>query len=380
VADILNHKWNKEDYKSSATVRTFTAKKAKVLVVDDNAVNLKVAAGIFSKYGIDISVATCGQDGIKKIESERYDLILMDMVMPDMSGSDVLKLIREKEDKYYKEVPVVALTAQNGTNAREEILNLGFQEYLSKPIKRRYLEQCLLSFLPEELIEKVKPEEQNKTDKGSKENEAAPKAESGLNTEKGLLNIGFNQDAYAAILNTYYSEGLKYLDMLPNLLEVGNIQLFTTNVHGIKSSSASIGAMEVSALFKELEFAGKDGRVDEIRQKFPGYLEKFKEILGIVKEYLISIGKMQETEETDNLEEKEVEELTIDMLTDLKAELDRMNLKVTDERVPELASRNFGAQANGQIKKLKEAYDMFDFHQVKAILNDMISSMTENIG
>jgi HPt (histidine-containing phosphotransfer) domain-containing protein len=168
--------------------------------------------------------------------------------------------------------------------------------------------------------------------------------------------------------------------MLPNLLEVGNIQLFTTNVHGIKSSSASIGAMEVSALFKELEFAGKDGRVDEIRQKFPGYLEKFKEILGIVKEYLISIGKMQETEETDNLEEKEVEELTIDMLTDLKAELDRMNLKVTDERVPELASRNFGAQANGQIKKLKEAYDMFDFHQVKAILNDMISSMTENIG
>jgi CheY-like chemotaxis protein/HPt (histidine-containing phosphotransfer) domain-containing protein len=380
VADILNHKWNKEDYKSSATVRTFTAKKAKVLVVDDNAVNLKVAAGIFSKYGIDISVATCGQDGIKKIESERYDLILMDMVMPDMSGSDVLKLIREKEDKYYKEVPVVALTAQNGTNAREEILNLGFQEYLSKPIKRRYLEQCLLGFLPEELIEKVKPEEQNKTDKASKENEAAPKAESGLNTEKGLLNIGFNQDAYAAILNTYYSEGLKYLDMLPNLLEVGDIQLFTTNVHGIKSSSASIGAMEVSALFKELEFAGKDGRVDEIRQKFPGYLEKFKEILGIVREYLISIGKMKETEEADNLEEKEVEELTAEMLTDLKAELDRMNLKVTDVRVPELASRNFGAQANGQIKKLKEAYDMFDFHQVKAILNDMISSMTENIG
>lgn len=377
IAEVLNHKWNKEEYKKSATAETFTAKNAKVLVVDDNVVNLKVTAGIFSKYGIDISVATSGKDSLKKIENEQYDLILMDMVMPDMSGSDVLKQIREKDDKYYKEVPVVALTAQNGANVREEMLELGFQEYLTKPIKRRYLERCLLEFLPEELIKKVKIEDNKAGAKGGADqmSAAGQKVESGLNTGKGLQNIGFNQDAYAAILNTYYSEGIKYLDTLPQLLEVGNIQLFTTNVHGIKSSSASIGAMEVSALFKELEFAGKDGKVDEINQKFTGYMEKFKEILEIVKEYLISIGKMQETVQEDNLEEKEVEELTVEMLTDLKAELDRMNLKVTDERIPELASKNFGVQANEQIKKLRTAYDMFDFHQVKAILNDMISSM-----
>lgn len=377
IAEVLNHKWNKEEYKKSATAETFTAKNAKVLVVDDNVVNLKVTAGIFSKYGIDISVATSGKDSLKKIKNEQYDLILMDMVMPDMSGSDVLKQIREKDDKYYKEVPVVALTAQNGANVREEMLELGFQEYLTKPIKRRYLERCLLEFLPEELIKKVKIEDNKAGAKGGADqmSAAGQRVESGLNTGKGLQNIGFNQDAYAAILNTYYSEGIKYLDTLPQLLEVGNIQLFTTNVHGIKSSSASIGAMEVSALFKELEFAGKDGKVDEINQKFTGYMEKFKEILEIVKEYLISIGKMQETVQEDNLEEKEVEELTVEMLTDLKAELDRMNLKVTDERIPELASKNFGVQANEQIKKLRTAYDMFDFHQVKAILNDIISSM-----
>lgn len=378
IAEVLNHKWKKEDYKKSATAETFTAKKAKVLVVDDNVVNLKVASGIFSKYGINIAVATCGTDSIKKIESEQYDLILMDMVMPDISGSDVLRRIREKEEKYYKEVPIVALTAQNGANVREEMLELGFQEYLSKPIRRRYLEQCLLEFLPEELIEKVKTEDKKTGRKDSKierSSDSGQRAERGLSVEKGLLNIGFNKEAYAAILNTYYSEGLKYLDSLPQLLEEGNIQLFTTNVHGIKSSSASIGAMEVSALFKELEFAGKEGRVDEISQKFPDYMEKFKEILDIVKEYLIGAGKMKEAEEEDNLEDKEVEELTIDMLMELKAELDRMNLKVTDERIPEFASKNFGMQANKQIKKLKEAYEMFDFHQVKAVLNDMIGSM-----
>lgn len=376
VATVLNHQWKKEDFKKSAAEETFTAKNARVLVVDDNAVNLKVAAGIFSKYGIDIAVATCGEDGIRKMEDEEYDLVLMDMVMPDLSGDKVLRRIRSKDGNYYKEVPFVALTAQNGANVREEMLKLGFQEYLAKPIKRRYLEKCLLDFLPEELIDRVKVKDadgKQEESKGSAGNDQRP--EGGLNTDKGLLNIGFNQDAYAAILNTYYSEGVKYLELLPNLLEVGDIQLFTTDVHGIKSSSASIGAMEVSALFKELEFDGKAGNVEAINSKFNGYLEKFKDILEEVKGYLSSIDKFIETESEENLDDKAEEELTLDMLRNLKTELDKMNLKVTDELVPELSTKNFGVQINGQMKKLREAYELFDFHQVKAILNEMMESI-----
>lgn len=379
ISMVLNRRWKKEDYKKSTKVETFTAKNAKILVVDDNAVNLKVAAGIFSKYGIDISVATCGEDSIRKMESENYDLVLMDMVMPDMSGDEVLRIIRSKEDHYYKEIPFVALTAQNGVNVRKEILDLGFQEYIAKPIKRRYLEKCLLEFLPEELIVRIKTKDVGeKTDKNMRPTEEKDQRQkSGLSTEKGLLNIGFNQDAYAAILNTYYTEGIKYLELLPNLLEVGDIRLFTTNVHGIKSSSASIGAMEVSAVFKELEFAGKAGDVDQINRKFDGYLQKFKEILEEVKTYLIGIGKFSEVQSEQNLDEQEAQEMTVEMLQDLKLELDKMNLKVTDELVPELASKNFGAQVNEQIKKLRAAYDMFDFHQVKVIVNEMIESRSE---
>lgn len=376
ISTVLNHRWNKEDYKKSAIEETFTAKNAKILVVDDNAVNLKVAAGIFSKYGIDISVATCGKDSIRKMETENYDLVLMDMVMPDLGGEEVLKIIRSKEDHYYKEIPFVALTAQNGVNIRKEILELGFQEYLAKPIRRRYLEKCLLEFLPEELIEYVKAKDAvEKADKSVLlAGGDAQKHEGGLKTEKGLLNIGFNQEAYAAILNTYYTEGIKYLELLPNLLEAGDIQLFTTDVHGIKSSSASIGAMEVSELFKELEFAGKAGDTALINRKFAGYLKKFREILEEVKEYLIKIGKFCEVQSEQNLEEQEAQEMTVEMLQNFKTELDKMNLKVTDELVPEMASKNFGVQLNEQIRKLKTAYDMFDFHLVKGILNEMIEN------
>ena len=168
---------------------------------------------------------------------------------------------------------------------------------------------------------------------------------------------------------------MKYIDLLPKLLEVGDIQLFTTDVHGIKSSSASIGAMEVSALFKELEFDGKAGDTDAIRKKFDGYLEKFKGILEEVKKYLKENGKFSEEEVQDDLADKEIETLTAETLQNLKTELHKMNMKVTDELVPELASRNFGAEINASMKKLKEAYDMFDFHQVKAIVNEMMEKV-----
>ena len=168
---------------------------------------------------------------------------------------------------------------------------------------------------------------------------------------------------------------MKYLDLLPKLLEAGDIQLFTTDVHGIKSSSASIGAMEVSALFKELEFDGKAGDVETINRKFNGYLDKFKEILEEVRNYLTGIGKFSEEEAQDDLADKEIEMLTAEMLQNLKTELDRMNMKVTDELVPELAGRNFGSEINASMKKLKEAYDMFDFHQVKAIVNEMMEKI-----
>ena len=103
-------------------------------------------------------------------------------------------------------------------------------------------------------------------------------------------------------------------------------------------------------------------------------MQKFKEILEEVKTDLLGIGKFSEAHTEQNLDEQEVQEMTVGMMQDLKTELDKMNLKVTDELIPELASKNFGAQVNEQIKKLRAAYDMFDFHQVKRIVNEMIDS------
>ncbi|MBQ3889945.1 MAG: response regulator, partial [Lachnospiraceae bacterium] len=154
IIDALNDTWKASNYESKNEKIEYDGSEAKILVVDDNAVNLKVASGIFKGYNIEIDTAKSGSESLKKLEEKEYNLVLMDMVMPEMSGEETLKKIRESRNKAISEIPVVALTANTGGNIREEILSLGFQEYLAKPIKTRYLTQILLDFLPPGMLKR----------------------------------------------------------------------------------------------------------------------------------------------------------------------------------------------------------------------------------
>ncbi len=370
VAEILNNEWKAEDFLSNLNTATYDGSAAKVLVVDDNGVNLKVAAGIFKQYKINIDVARSGEECLNKMALTRYDIVFMDMVMPDLSGADTLVRIRENDSDNYKNVPVIALTANTGGNIRDEIIALGFEEYLSKPIKQKYLTRILIEFLPKGVFRVVNSEE--KTSDNVQNDLITRKNE--LDVSKGLANIGFNEESYCAILNTYYSEGMKMIDTLGDILEAGDISLFTTDVHGIKSSSASIGALTVSLMFKELEFAGKENSTDVIGEKFDDYMKAFSKILDDVKDYLIKKERFNYTEESDSidLDNEELESLSQDDIISFKQSIDRMNLKECDAFMEKISGRNFGKEINGSLSKIRKAYESFDFHTVKEEINEMI--------
>ncbi len=369
IGDVINGLWKTEDYVIKNEAEEYDGRKARILVVDDNGVNLKVATGIFKNYKIDIDVAKSGEEAIRKMTMSEYHLVLMDMVMPEMSGSEALTRIRNSGIPSMMNVPIVALTANTGGNIREEVLELGFQEYLAKPIKQRYLTQILTGFLPQDVFKKIL--------KGSKSSEKASEinmADNILEPDKGIANIGNNAEAYHAILNTYYAEGLRKIKELPDLLEAGDISLFTTHVHGIKSSSASIGAATVSLMFKELEFAGKDNNLELIKARYDNYIEAFKKILDDVKEYLTNLGKFDyvEEESQESKEEQEITVITDEMFKEFKGYLDTMNLKESDKIMASYSKMNFGHEKNEIFAKLKKSYDMYDFHEVKQLLNLMI--------
>lgn len=127
---------------------SFVAPEATILAVDDNHVNLKVLTGLLRSTQIQIDTASNGAQCLEMVQEKSYDLVLLDHLMPEMDGIETLRKMREKGLK----VPAIALTANAIAGARETYMQAGFQDYLSKPLNARELEDMVRKYLPEELI------------------------------------------------------------------------------------------------------------------------------------------------------------------------------------------------------------------------------------
>lgn len=132
----------------------FVAPEAKVLVVDDNVVNLSVMKGLLKKSQVIVDVASSGADAIKMTKEKKYNIIFMDHLMPEMDGIEAMVRIRGMEANPNQKTPCVVLTANAISGAREKYMEAGFDDYMTKPINVELLDDNLLKFLPEELVKK----------------------------------------------------------------------------------------------------------------------------------------------------------------------------------------------------------------------------------
>ena len=141
--------------KTLKPAQTFIAPAANVLSVDDNKVNLAVVKGFLKKLKIQCDSVLSGTECIQKVSEKDYDIILLDHMMPEMDGIETLQKLQQTELWQRKHPAVIALTANAVAGAREEYLQVGFTDYLSKPIDSVKLEEMLAKYLPPEKIEKV---------------------------------------------------------------------------------------------------------------------------------------------------------------------------------------------------------------------------------
>ncbi len=120
---------------------------AKVLIVDDNRVNLVVAKGVMKPYQMQIDTASSGKDAIELVKANDYDIIFMDHMMPELDGIDTTHLIRELDDGKYMDLPIIALTANAVGEAREMFISEGLQDFLAKPIDKKELDAVIHRWL-----------------------------------------------------------------------------------------------------------------------------------------------------------------------------------------------------------------------------------------
>jgi CheY-like chemotaxis protein len=156
LSDILNGRAKNERYMSAkretaTQIGSFSTRGARVLVVDDNAVNISVASGLLQKYGIEVDTADGGQEGIDKAAANEYDIIFMDHMMPEIDGLDATRAIRGLGGRHEHDI-IVALTANAVSEAREGFVQAGMNDFLSKPIIISHLQEILLRYLPAEKV------------------------------------------------------------------------------------------------------------------------------------------------------------------------------------------------------------------------------------
>ncbi|MDO4965928.1 MAG: response regulator [Lachnospiraceae bacterium] len=376
ISDVLNNTWKAEDYQVVKKKERYTYPYAKVLLVDDSLINIKVEESLLANYEIESRFANSGYEALDILKREKFDLVLLDQKMPEFDGIDTIHALRSS-DYISSSIPVICVTAEFGNDVRDRLIAEGFDDYVSKPISINYLEQIFEKYLPEELrviIEESEPEKETKQVAVNDLKVENPEEITSFDPEIGIANLGGNVDAYISVLQTYYKEGILKQVSVPEMLNNGDISLYTTDVHALKSSSATVGAMGISPLFKELEFAGRDNNIDFIKENTAKTLEYFVTVLDKVKEYLISEDALEEDEDVSEYDDNaETVALDADLLNELSSSIMVMNLRRCEEIIDELSKNNYGKDVNAKVKEIKESYDNFDYMAVKDIALSLLA-------
>ena len=254
--------------KSRAELMLPHGEKARVLVVDDNEMNLKVADNLLALFGIKAELTSSGYDALELVKSSHYDLILLDHMMPKLDGKETLDRMR-KEHLIDGSTKVVALTANAINGAKDDYLSSGFDGYLSKPVEIDALEAVLKTWLPDEVLNlgeddvlEFEPQTASEDVSANNMNSFISKLkENGFDTDMALSFCAGDVDFYKELLGDYAEGFEERKSELDDSLKAHDLHEFEIKIHALKSASKTIGAVKLSEDAYELEKAAS--REDE---------------------------------------------------------------------------------------------------------------------
>lgn len=235
---------------------------ARILLVEDNAINREVASELLADAGIIVETANNGKEAVEAVNRASYDCVLMDVQMPEMDGFDATGVIRKNEEQLpATHIPIIAMTAHAMKGDREKCIEAGMDDYIAKPID------------PEALFSKlskwIKPGKRQ-TDfemlidhHGGKEvEEDLPLILPGINIEEGLRRLGGNKKLFKKLLKTFSTEFTGAVKEIRNALNDQDMEVAHRVVHTLKGVAGSISAKDLQTAAQELEMAVKEGTLE----------------------------------------------------------------------------------------------------------------------
>ena len=344
--------------------KSFIAPLAKILVVDDNITNIKVAQGILSMYQVRVDTAMSGAECLEKLEKNNYHMVLMDQMMPEMDGIETTALIRSHKDPGIRRLPVIALTANAISGTREMFLQSGFQEYISKPIALSAMEAVLKKFLPAEIIHYVDRDEEQAD--YSDVQISIP----GVDPEVGLKNYGGDMGRYLQIIKYIYDDGPGHIQRLKDCLSSKNYRQYVYEAHALKGLMAGIGAAHLSELARLQEYAGRDGKVGVIDREGDFLIAQYEKMLEGIRDALEDVGMLREEIIPIREEELSWEEFS-NMLHALQGSLELLEQSEASRKLDNLLTYPMDAGLRRQLLEVKRAVADFEYDEALELIRQL---------
>ncbi len=335
---VINHETTAA-FVETDNVMNFTAPQAQILIVDDNEMNLKVAKGLLQPLQMNIDTASSGKTALEMVQTKQYHIVFMDHMMPEMDGVETTQRMRALEDTYIQNMPIIALTANAVTGAREIFKEAGMNDFVPKPIELKDICSKIRAWLPHELIVKMSAPAQQQLQIPA---QMLPVIE-GLDVTEGIKNCG-SLELFTNLLGDFY----KLIDLKSTKIEKcladGMIRDYTIEVHALKNTARMIGALELSEQFYQMEQCGNAGDVDTIFRETPAIMELYRSYKPILEPY----GKANEQDK------KEVpKEELVKVLEQLNAAMDSFDLDGADAALAELEEYRLPEELGPYMEELR---------------------------
>ena len=264
---------------------SFEAPEAKILAVDDLPVNLLVIANLLKETRIKIDTAGSGRECLDKCSQQKYDLILMDHMMPEMDGVLTFEKLHGDKSSPNFETPVIMLTANALAGMREQYMDVGFADYVSKPVRGAKLEEAIRRNLPESLIKPASPEipaEAVSTEPSGFADICSAVPE--LNVNAALQYCCGSAELLNDLLHDF-TENDHFSD-LKAAFEEKRWEDYRRHAHSLKSTSLMIGLTGLSERARASELALKGGCTEFAELNHDSLIEEYSALLGKIKDYL----------------------------------------------------------------------------------------------
>ncbi|MGN0435162.1 MAG: response regulator [Wujia sp.] len=229
-------------------------KQCKALVVDDDEINLKVATGLLIKLGLHTDSCINGKRAVIRASKENYDIIFVDHLMPGMDGIETMKAIRAQGGMSASSI-MIAITANSTVTSREDYIQMGFDDYLSKPIDKEKLEEIIEKYI----LSRSEATEETEPDICclSEEPVVVYLRSNGYDTDAGLSFSGWKLVMYQDLLESFGRKACDSLEWLKEHLNASDIQYYSTLAAKYKNDAKSVGATALyNKLFKHQIAAG----------------------------------------------------------------------------------------------------------------------------